>query len=136
LTAPTLGDTILRGNHGAGDTMVQSKAVTVDDYIAELAADRAPHVKKLRALARRVLKGYEETMQWGMPAYVRQGNAEITFASQKQYLALYVMKPEVIAKNAKALAALDVGKSCVRMKKLDEIDWNLMEQLMVDTLRQ
>jgi|ERR1700733_10776592 uncharacterized protein YdhG (YjbR/CyaY superfamily) len=113
--------------------MVQSAAKTVDAYIAEAAQDRAAILARLRDLARRTLAGYEERMQWGMPAYFRNGHAEFAFASQKQYVALYVMKVGVHARNADALACLDCGKGCIRYRKPATIDWLLVEKLLKDT---
>jgi uncharacterized protein YdhG (YjbR/CyaY superfamily) len=80
-----------------------------------------------------VLDSYEERMQWGMPTYLRDGKAEVAFANQKQYIALYIMKTGVHAKNADALAGLDCGKGCIRFRRIDAIDWTLVDALLVDT---
>ena len=113
--------------------MVQSSARNVDAYISEASPERAPYLRKVRDIALRTLQGYEERMQWGMPVYLRNGKAEFAFANQKQYLALYVMKTGVHAKNAKALAGLDCGKGCIRFRKPEVIDWLLVEKLLADT---
>lgn len=113
--------------------MVQSSAQSVDAYISEASPERAPYLRKMRDIALQTLEGYEERMQWGMPVYVRNGEAEFAFANQKQYLALYVMKTGVHAKNAEALADLDCGKGCIRFRKPETIDWLLVQKLLVDT---
>lgn len=113
--------------------MVQSRAKTVDAYMAEFSSARGPYLEKVRAIARRVLVHHDERMQWGMPAYFRQGKADFAFASQKQYLALYVMKAGVHALNADALSRLDCGKGCIRFRNPRAIDWTLVEKLLVDT---
>jgi len=69
-----------------------SKAADVQRYIAELPAERRVAIEKLRRLCQQHLKGYEESMDFGMPVYKRNGVAEIAFASQKQYISFYVMK--------------------------------------------
>jgi uncharacterized protein YdhG (YjbR/CyaY superfamily) len=112
--------------------MVQSKAATVDDYIAEAPPDRREALSRVREIARRALAGREERMQWGMPCYFRDGEAEFSFASQVQYIALYV-KPGVHAKNADALKGLDCGKGCIRFRKPGDIDFTLVERLLRDT---
>jgi uncharacterized protein YdhG (YjbR/CyaY superfamily) len=96
--------------------MVQSKAATVDAYIAELPPDRAPYLHRLREIAQKVLPDGVEEMRYGMPTYSRGGRAEFAFASQKQYVSLYV-KPDAHAKNAEALAGLDTGKGCIRFRR-------------------
>jgi uncharacterized protein YdhG (YjbR/CyaY superfamily) len=113
--------------------MVQSKAATVDAYLAEASPDRAPALRRMRDTARAVLDGYAEKMMWGMPAYDRDGKVEVAFANQKQYIALYIMKTGVHAKNAKALSGLDCGKGCIRFRKPEMIDWVLVNALLVDT---
>jgi len=113
--------------------MVQSKALTVDTYLAEVPSKRAPSLRRIREIARRVLVDHEEQMKYGMPAYVRNGQADFAFANQVQYVALYVTKTEVFAKHAAALAGLDHGKGCIRFRKPETIDWTLVEQLLTDT---
>ncbi len=50
--------------------MVSSKAVTVDEYLAELPDDRRRAIETVRQLIRKRLPaGYEETMNWGMISY-------------------------------------------------------------------
>jgi uncharacterized protein YdhG (YjbR/CyaY superfamily) len=113
--------------------MVQSKAATVDAYLAEASPERVAVLTKLCALVRRVLVDHEEQMKYGMPTYVREGRADFAFASQVQYVALYVMKTDVMAKHAATLAGLDHGRGCIRYRKPNEIDWTFVEKLLIDT---
>ena len=111
--------------------MVQSKAKTVDAYIAEAAPERRPHLQKIADLCRRTLTGYEEVMAYGMPAYQRDGQG-FAFANQKQYVALY-LDTGVATKNAEALKGLDMGKCCLRYRNPAKIDYALLERLLADT---
>jgi uncharacterized protein YdhG (YjbR/CyaY superfamily) len=113
--------------------MVQSKAPSVEAYIAEAPPDRAPCLRRLREIALAALPGYIEEMRWGMPVYTRHGEAEVAFASQNQYVALYIMKAGVQARNAGALVGLDTGKGCIRFRRPDRIDFALVEKLLRDT---
>ena len=113
--------------------MVQSKAATVDAYIAEAPPDRRPALERVRDLARSTLTGAEEKMTYGMPTYDLGGGNGFAFASQKQYLALYIVNQAAVAKNAAALKGLDMGKSCLRYRRPDQIDFALLEQLLKDT---
>lgn len=121
--------------------MASSKAKTVDDYLKELPEDRRAVVSAVRDLVNRHLPaGYVEAMSWGMisweiplsryPAtYNRQPLAYVALAAQKQYYALYLMAcyanstQDVALRNAYADAgkALDMGKSCLRFKALDDL---------------
>jgi len=61
-------------------------------------------------------------MRYGMPAYVRDGAAEVGFADQKRYVSLYILRTDVMHAHRDALAGLSVGKRCVRYRRPDEID--------------
>jgi len=127
---------------------MQSKATTVDQYLAELPPDRREAIGALRAVSLKNLpKGYEEGMQWGMqwgmpsyfvphsayPAgYHCQPDQPLTFvslASQKNHMAFYgfcnyiddVLRNRFVEDWKKTGKKLDMGKSCVRFKKLEDV---------------
>ena len=112
--------------------MVQSKAGTVDAYIAEASPERRPHLQKIADLCRRTLSGHAEGMAYGMPVYQRDGQGGFAFANQKQYVAFY-LDAGVAAKNAAALEELDMGKCCLRYGNPAKIDYALLERLLADT---
>src|SRR5262249_17263268 len=99
-------------------------------YIAELPADRRAPIEKLRGLCRRHLAGYEECIDYGMPVYKRNGSMEISFASQKQYVALYVLKKEVLDEFRSRLAGAKIGKGCVRFAKPERIDYEVVGEML------
>jgi hypothetical protein len=133
---------------------MQSKAVTPQKYMAELPADRREAMTKLRdAILKNLPKGFEETMQYGMLSYVvphslypagyhcKPADALpfISLASQKNNISFYHMgmyaMPELLQwftaeypKQAKG--KLDMGKSCVRFKKVDDIPYKLIGDLV------
>jgi hypothetical protein len=122
-------------------TMVSSKATTVAKYLAELPADRRAAISRVRdTILANLPEGYEEGMQYGMIGYYvplsRFGDTYngqpagiAALASQKQYMALYLMtvygdpKTEAWFRGAFAKAGkkLDMGKSCVRFKTLEDL---------------
>ena len=123
---------------------MQSKATTVEQYLAELHDDRRKAIEAVRKVILKNLdKDYEEGIQYGMigyyvphrvyPAgYHCDPKQPLTFAglaSQKSYMSLYLMCTygheehakwfrEAWAKTGKKL---DMGKSCVRFKKLEDL---------------
>lgn len=115
--------------------MVQSKAVSVDDWLLEADPRRAPALAKIRQCALKNLPDHSEAMRYGMPTYSR-GEADPAFAfnSQKQYVSLYV-RPRVHALHAEALKGLDAGKSCIRYRKPESIDFDLLDRMLADTAR-
>jgi uncharacterized protein YdhG (YjbR/CyaY superfamily) len=107
----------------------------VDTYLAGVPAERRPALEKLRGLCRCHLKGYEEAIQYGMPTYRRNGVPEIAFASQRQYIALYVMKKDVVDEFRTALAAASIGKGCIRFTKPEKIDFEVIDRLLRRNVR-
>ncbi len=121
--------------------MVTSPAKTVDEYLASLPDDRRAAIAAVRDVVNANLpSGYEETMQDGMISWVvplsvkpdtynMQALAIASLASQKSYMALYLLgvyghpRTEMWFRKAFAMAGkkLDMGKSCVRFKQLDDL---------------
>ncbi|MEQ4205172.1 DUF1801 domain-containing protein [Actinopolymorpha sp. B9G3] len=110
--------------------MVQSKALTVDDYLADVPEERHAALARLRDLCRAELADFTEAMAYGMPTYERNGTAEVAFASQKQYISLYVLRSDLREAFADRLAGLDMGKGCLRFRRADQIDFDLVRDLL------
>ena len=121
-------------NWGSAE-MVQSAAVTVDEWFATIDPPRVAALERVRTLALKHFGVAAEQMRYGMPTYVR-GEAAPAFAfnSQKQYISLYV-SPQVHALHAEALKGLDAGKSCIRYRKPEQIDFDLLDRMLADTSR-
>lgn len=85
-------------------------------------------MERIRALAGKTLKGFEERMEFGMPYYRRGTSAGVGFASQVQYVSVYVGE-RVLAEHRGRLKSLKVGKSCVRFSRAGEIDFGLVESM-------
>jgi uncharacterized protein YdhG (YjbR/CyaY superfamily) len=106
----------------------------VASYIAQAPAERRPALERLRGLCKTVLRGYEESIEYGMPIYKRDGQLEIAFASQKQYISLYVTKHDVVNRHRKALKGCSIGKSCIRYKRPEQIDFDVVKSLLRGTV--
>jgi len=132
---------------------MQSKAATPEEYIQEIPVERQAAFKKLRAVIKKNLpKGYKEGMGYGMmgwdvphsiyPAgYHCNPKDPLPFmgiASQKNFIAVYHMgvyaDPKLLkwfqAAHAKASPKkLEMGKSCIRYKKPEDIPFDLIGEL-------
>jgi uncharacterized protein YdhG (YjbR/CyaY superfamily) len=133
--------------------MATSKAATVDEYLAELPPERREVVSRVRDLVRRNLpNGYEETMNWGMISYEiplarypntynRQPLSYVGLAAQKNYYALYLTSAYQNSEQGKQLAEafkkagkkLDMGKSCLRFKTLDDLPLDAVGRIVAST---
>lgn len=110
--------------------MVQSKASDVDGYLTEVPEERRAVLNRVRQLCREELVGFDEVMAYGMPAYERDGACEIAFASQKQYISFYLMRSDVREAFEERLAGQDMGKGCLRFRKPESIDFDLLRDLL------
>lgn len=112
---------------------MQSKAKDVETYIEQAPPDRREALAKLRRLCLRVLKGFEEGMAYGGPGYSRRGTVEVGFASQKNYISLYILRQGALATQRKSLKGLSVGKGCIRYTHPDKLNYEIVEKLLVAT---
>jgi uncharacterized protein YdhG (YjbR/CyaY superfamily) len=108
---------------------------TVAAYIEQQPGDWKSTLKKLRTACRRELKGYVEELRYGMPSYARDGQMEVGFAKQARYLSLYILKQPVFEAHRAELAGLSLGKGCIRYRRPDQIDWNVVAALLEETRR-
>ena len=110
---------------------MHSQATNVDDYLKEVPEMRREALEQLRELCRKILDGYEESMEYGMPSYKKSGReVEVAFASQKNYISFYVLKEDVLNKYREALAGINLGKGCIRYRRPQQIDFRIVEQLL------
>lgn len=121
--------------------MARSDASTPEEYLAELPEDRRDVVSRVREVIRENLpEGFVERMNWGMIAYEvplerypetynGQPLMYMALAAQKNHYAVYstgvYMHPrgEEWVRGAFEAAGkkLDMGKSCIRFKKLEDL---------------
>ncbi|MFD8073253.1 iron chaperone [Streptomyces sp. NPDC059718] len=110
--------------------MVQSGAADVDGYLSEVPEVRREALVRLRELCRAELTGFDEVMAYGMPVYERGGTAEIAFACQKRYISFHLMRGDVRAAFEDRLAGQDMGKGCLRFRKPERMDFDLLRDLL------
>jgi len=109
---------------------MQSDAVSVEEYIAQAPEARRAALEVLRRLCREELPGFAEEMRYGMPSYIRNQVVEISFASQKHYISLYVLRQAALRANGERLRGLSVGKGCIRFRRPEQIDPALVSALL------
>jgi len=111
---------------------MQSQAKTVPAYLKEVPAERQEALKQLRKQCRELLTGFKESMEYGMPSYSRNGEVEVGFMSQKNYISLYILRTDVMSTHKKLLTGKGVsfGKGCIRYTKPERIDFNVVESML------
>jgi len=115
---------------------MQSKAPTVTEYLLEVPEERKAALARLRDLCRKYLEGFEEAMEYGMPVYKRNGVEEVGFASQKNFIALYILRSDVVKAHAGQLTGKGVshGKGCIRYSKPGRMDFDVIVSLLKATV--
>lgn len=132
---------------------MKSNAITPEQYIQQLPEERKNAFEKLRnVILQNLPKGFSETISYGMITYVvphslypdgyhcnpSQALPFISIASQKNFIALYHMglyaNEDLLNWFTKEYpnhtkAKLDMGKSCIRFKKVDQIPYKLISEL-------
>ena len=111
---------------------MQSKAQTVDAYMLEVPPERLVVMQQLRSLVQEILVGYEESMIYGMPSYGHGDAIAVGFNSQKNYIAFY-FPPPIVSMYKELLMGMDCGKSCLRFKKPEKVDFAVITTLLQAT---
>ena len=112
---------------------MQTNAKNVTTYIQEAPAERQAVLLKLQHMCREFLPSLEETMDYMVPSYKRNGEVEVAFASQKYFIALYILRKSVIDAYRDQLKGQSIGKGCIRYTKPEKVDFTLVEKLLRDT---
>ncbi len=125
---------------------MKSEAKTIEQYLSEIPEDRRKAIKEIRkTILANLPKGYEEALNWGMITY--QVPLEIypdtynqkplmyaALANQKNHMAVYLtgiymddeLNQDFEKKYKETGKRYDVGKSCVRFRKLDDLPLELI----------
>src|SRR6476660_8465683 len=131
-----------------------ARPTTVAAYLASLTPEKRAVIEEARAFVRKHLpKGYAEFMNWGVinwgipleefpDTYNGQPLCYVGLGAQKHYNAFYLMGAYDGSNGAKVLAdafkkagkRLDMGKCCLRFKKLDDLELtSVAEQIAMST---
>lgn len=132
---------------------MQYKATSPEDYINQVPEERQAALKKLRKIINKNLpKGFEEGIQYGMIGYYvphsvypdgyhcnpKEPLPFMSFASQKNSINLYhsgiystkAIHDWFVSEYPKySKLKLDMGKSCIRFKKVNQIPYELIGEL-------
>jgi uncharacterized protein YdhG (YjbR/CyaY superfamily) len=111
---------------------MQSTAKDVTSYIEESPAKWQEALIRLRNLCRATLTDFEESMKYGGPSYSRGGEVEIGFASQKNFIGVYILRTDVMNAYKHLLTGKGVsfGKGAIRYSKPERIDFDVVEKML------
>ncbi|MFZ2151565.1 MAG: DUF1801 domain-containing protein [Minisyncoccia bacterium] len=120
------------------------KAKSTKEYFAMLPEDRRKPMEFLHKFIRDTAPSLKPNFLYNMPGYgsfpYKNAKKEmiswptIALASQKNYISLYlcaVDKGEYLAeKNKDMLGKVSVGKSCIRFKKIEDLNLKTLEKVI------
>jgi hypothetical protein len=126
---------------------MKSQAKTPTEYINSLKEPRKMEIKKLHSLIRKTIPNLKPHMKFGILGYGtyhykyasgREGDWMIIgLANQKNYISLYSClsdgKRYVAENHKKDLPKANIGKSCIRFRKLEDIDLDVIKQVLQET---
>jgi len=124
-----------------------SKAATHEEYIAAVDEKRRPDIQALHEMVREEAPELEPTMDFGWLGYGkfhyryatgREGDwMKIGIANNKKYISLYCCAGDasgyVAERYRDRLPKADIGKSCVRFKRLSDVDEKVLRELIRET---
>jgi hypothetical protein len=118
--------------------------MTPDSFLEGIDEPRRSEMRTLHELIRSAAPGLEPVVSGKMLGYGpfhyryetgREGDATVlTLANNKRYISLYVLCTDeggyLAERYKESLPKLDIGKSCVRIKRLDDVDLDVMRDLV------
>ena len=109
---------------------MQSKASTIPEYISGLSTKERSVVETLDKLVRTAAPEASGSMKYSMPTY-ELASRFIAFNSQKNYFSFYA-DPEIVKRYRAELRGLDVGKSCIRFRNIEDVSLDTLRKIVSD----
>lgn len=94
-------------------------------YRAEVVGEQRAVLETIRALILNEAPGTREDMKYGMLNY----DGVCTLAAQKHYVSVYV-PAGVLARHRSHFSGVSMGKSCVRFRRVSQLDWDALRDLI------
>lgn len=102
----------------------------LDLYYGSLPGERRDALLAIRQLVRRTWPEATEDMSYNMPTFSLGGHALCAIASQKHFMALYIMPYDLLGAFKNDLKIHDCGKSCIRFKRLEPATYDLFDRII------
>jgi uncharacterized protein YdhG (YjbR/CyaY superfamily) len=121
------------------------KAKTLEEYFAMLPAERKEPMEFLHKFIQKTAPSLKPNFAYNMPGYgsfkYKNYKKEIidwptvSLASQKNYMSLYICAIDkdgyIAEKYKKALGKVSVGKSCIRFKKIEDLNLETLKKVIL-----
>lgn len=130
-----------------------TSAKSIPDYLRQIDEPRRSEMKKLHEFIKKTVPALKPEIHSGMSivmigygvrTYKTKSGLEGTWpviglSSQKQYISVYCCvsdgKQYIAEKYVDQLPKASIGKSCIRFKKVDDIDLKILEKILKESLK-
>jgi uncharacterized protein YdhG (YjbR/CyaY superfamily) len=107
-------------------------SMDAEAYYRNAPLERRSAMKKVRDLILETVPDLSESMKYNMPTYERD-DVVCALTSQKKYMSLY-LDTELVEKYKHAFSHLNVGKSCVRFRRIEELPLETVRVILEETV--
>jgi uncharacterized protein YdhG (YjbR/CyaY superfamily) len=112
---------------------MQSKAATISEYVSRLSPKVRSAIETLDQIVRSAAPKSSGSMKYGMPTYELKSRI-VAFNAQKNYLSFYA-DPEIVRRHRTGLKGLDVGKSCIRFRRIEDVSLATLRRIVSESAK-
>ena len=110
--------------------MLHKPRLSTVEYFEQLPAARHADMVRIRYMIQLQWPKCKEDMLYGVPTFHIDGQPLFAFASQKEHNTFYLMPKEMLSVFKNDLRTRNCGKSCIRFKKIEQEDMELLERIV------
>jgi uncharacterized protein YdhG (YjbR/CyaY superfamily) len=112
---------------------MQSKAATISEYVSRLSPKERSVIEALDKIVRSAAPNASGSMKYGMPTYELKSRF-VAFNAQKNYFSFYA-DPVIVRRHRSELKGLDVGKSCIRFGKIEDVSLATLRRIVSESAK-
>ncbi len=105
------------------------EAADVDEYMTKIPARRAEALQQLRERVEAIADDLVVNMAYGMPTYWVGEHVLCAYASQKNYMSLY-LDMNLAEKYREEFGSLNCGKSCIRFTQIEKLPLDTVAKIL------
>ena len=109
---------------------MQTKATTIDEFLADVPDERRAALEELRKQISAAAPDATEGINYGVPAFKLHGRPLVSFAAAKNHCSFYVQSPAVMRAHAAELKGYETTKGAVHFSPEKRIPADLVTKLV------
>ena len=109
---------------------MNKKPTTIDQYLAQVPAEKSAVLEKLRAVVQNTVPEAIECISYGLPAFRLKGKVLVAFGAAQNHCAFYPMSPAVIETYQAELSNFSISKGTIRFTAEKPLSEELVQLLL------